>query len=240
MALTLESRHVGKVYVIRGAGRIVAGEEQKALEAAIEHGLREFTRLLLHAGEIERIDSTGMGLLVRYAAHCRNRGGDLRLAAPTGFVSGVLQMTRLASVLRVAASEDEGILSFLKEHSERDDGRLQAGQRVLFLDQSADLCAFVRTVLTQHGYDVLSTSHVRDAKVLLSAAGVDYVVLGPDFAQLASKKVIASLKDVAPHAAALVLARDFKHHDAHHAGSLLLDLLRNAGSDALRTAAGHP
>ena len=41
---------------------------------------------MVQAGEVTRVDSTGMGLLVRFLSHARNRGGDLRLAAPPPFL----------------------------------------------------------------------------------------------------------------------------------------------------------
>ena len=65
MLLNLSSRHVGNVYVIQCAGRVVLGEEVKALEAALDHGAHEFTQFVLNLGELNRLDSIAMGLLVR-------------------------------------------------------------------------------------------------------------------------------------------------------------------------------
>ena len=80
MSLSLDSRHCGRVFVIKCAGRIVTGEEIAILESCMDRGLRESTRIVVQAGEVSRVDSTGMGLLVRFLSHTRNRGGDLRLA----------------------------------------------------------------------------------------------------------------------------------------------------------------
>jgi hypothetical protein len=65
MALRLESRFCGNVYIIHCAGRIVLGDEVKALEAALDVGAREFLRIVLCVSEAERLDSVGIGLLVR-------------------------------------------------------------------------------------------------------------------------------------------------------------------------------
>ena len=62
-----------------------------------------------------RVDSTGMGLLVRFLSHTRNRGGDLRLAAPPPFLDNLLRLTKLTTIFRIYDSEDEAIVSFLKE-----------------------------------------------------------------------------------------------------------------------------
>ena len=85
MSLSVDSRHCGTVYVVRCAGRIVTGEEIAVLEGSINRGLREFNYLVLHAGDVTRVDSTGMGLLVRFLTRIKNNGGDLRLAAPQPF-----------------------------------------------------------------------------------------------------------------------------------------------------------
>ena len=40
MLLSLNSRFVGNVYIIQCTGRVILGEEVKALEAALEQGCR--------------------------------------------------------------------------------------------------------------------------------------------------------------------------------------------------------
>lgn len=230
MPLNLESRHCGKVYIIRCAGRIVTGAEVGELESAIHFALREFTRIVLELSQVDRIDSTGMGLLVRFLTSVRNRGGDLRLAAPTSFLVTLLEMTRLTSILRIYPSEDDAILSFYSEAAPVSQDPAASSKRVLFLDQSADLCAFVRHLLGSHGYDVHSTMLVRDAKVLLRASQVDVIVLGPGSEHLPSETVASSLKTVAPLAAMLQLEADFRHGDPHEAGRTLLNLIQSRGN----------
>jgi anti-anti-sigma factor len=227
MSLSLDSRHCGRVFVIKCAGRIVTGEEITILEACINRGLLESTRIVVQTGEVSRVDSTGMGLLVRFLSHTRNRGGDLRLAAPPPFFSDLLRLTKLATLFRIYESEDEAIVSFLKEPALPNPAGAHAGPLVLFVDQSPDLCAFVRTLLQHHGYEVLSTCRMHDAKTLLSAAKVDYIVLGPDSSSLPSDNVAASLQSLAPKASTVLLQTDFKHGDAEQAGLELLRLMQH-------------
>ena len=115
MSLALESRHVGSVYVVKCAGRIASGEESKVLDEALQRGLREFNRIVLNLAEVKYIDSAGMGLLVRFLWHLRNRHGDLRLAEPAPFVTSLLAMTKLSSVFHTYDSEEAAIVSFLQE-----------------------------------------------------------------------------------------------------------------------------
>ncbi len=117
------------------------------------------------------MDSIGLGLLVRYMTKLRKRGGDLRLAAPPPFAVSLLDMTMLSSVIQTHPTEQDAILSFLNKPPEQK-AQEKRGPRVLVVDSSADLCAFVRSVLLQHGFDVQSTGLVRDAKILLQMFGI--------------------------------------------------------------------
>jgi anti-anti-sigma factor len=223
MLLSIKSRFVGNVYVIECVGRVVLGEEVKALEAELERGEREFTRIVLNLAEVNRLDSIAMGLLVRYAERLGKRGGGLRLAAAPAFVTKLLDMTKLSSMLPNFPTEEEAIVSFLKQ--EPADGlQERRGPRVLVVDESPDLCVFVRTVLMQHGYDVRSTCSFRDAKILLGVDSVDYIVVGPGTPQLSAETVIHTLTALSPKATAFRLAPDFKIRDAREATDALLQM----------------
>jgi anti-sigma B factor antagonist len=226
MSLSVDSRHCGAVYVVRCTGRIVTGEEITVLETAINRGLREFNCVVLHVGDVTRVDSTGMGLLVRFLSHTRNSGGDLRLAATPPFLQSLLHITKLSSIFHIYGSEEEAIVSLLKGTDTPKKASVATGPTVLFVDRSADLCAFVRGLLHNHGYEVLSTCRVQDAKLLLAAGKVDYIVLGADCAQLPSDTVVASLKPLAPSAKMVLLHSDFKYDDAERASRDLLRMLQ--------------
>jgi anti-anti-sigma factor len=221
MLLSLNTRFVGNVYIIRCSGRVILGDEVKALEAALDAGEREFTRFVVDLSEVSRLDSIAMGLLVRYAERMSNLGGGVRLASPPDFVANLLNMTRLSGLLPSFATEEEAIVSFLKERPV-EGAEKQSGPRVLVVDDSADLCVFVRSVLTRHGFDVQSTCSFRDAKILLNADGVEYIVVGPGTPQLPAETVARSLTALAPAAKVVRLDADFKIRDAEEASAALL------------------
>ena len=223
MLLTLKSRFLGNVYVIECAGRVVLGEEVKALESALEAATREFTRIVLNLAEVSRLDSIAMGLLVRYAERLGKQGGGLRLAAPPAFVTNILNMTKLSSMLPSYPSEEEAIVSFLQQNSD-EEAQQRRGPRVLVFDESADLCVFVRTVLMGQGFDVRSTCSFRDAKILLRVDGVDYIVVGPSTPRLSAETVVQSLTALSPKAKVQQLAADFKIQDAQEATAALLQM----------------
>src|SRR5215471_7994768 len=134
MSLSTDSRFVGTVYVVRCTGSIVWGPESKLLDEALQRGLREFTRIVLNLADVKRVDSAGMGLLVRFLWHTRNRRGDVRLAAPSEFVSNLLAITKLSEVFGVYPDEETAIISFLKEGAGSVSDSENTGPRVLFLD----------------------------------------------------------------------------------------------------------
>jgi anti-sigma B factor antagonist len=226
MSLALESRHCGSVYVVRCAGRIIAGQDSALLEESLKRGLREFNRIVLNVSDVNYLDSSGMGLIVRFLWHARTRGGDLRLAGPTPFVTKLLDITKLSAVFNIYADEETAIISFLKEGASTPAESTNTGPRVLFLDPSPDTCAFVRAVLTRHGYRVLSTGLMGDAKILLTASNVDVIVLGPDCGALSSPNTVKVLQQLAPKAKTVVLENEFKSRAADEAGTALLERLQ--------------
>jgi anti-anti-sigma factor len=228
MLLSLSSRFVGNVYVVHCTGRVVLGEEVKALESALDQGAHEFSRFVVNLSELNRLDSIGLGLLVRYAERMEKRGGGVRLAASPPFVETLLSMVKISGLLSNYATEEEAIQSFLKQ-SPTQEAQARSGPRVLVVDESADLCVFVRTVLLQHGYDVKSTCSFRDAKTLLQVDTVDYILVGPGTPQLSSETVLRSLTALAPNATALQLDVDFKIRDAREATDALLQMFGTDG-----------
>jgi anti-anti-sigma factor len=224
MPLTLNSRHLGNVYILQCHGRIALGDEMKSMEAALEFATREFSRLVLNMSSVARVDSTGIGLLVRYATNLRKRNGDLRLADPPPFLTALLNLANLSPYLHALPTEEDAIVSFLKQRvAEKTQAR--PGQRVVVVDQSPDLCAFIRTLLTQRGFDVQSTYSYRDARIMLKVQPAEFILVGPGTGQLSTDFVVKTLQTAAPAAKTVPLGEDFHSRDAHEATEALLQLL---------------
>jgi PleD family two-component response regulator len=150
----------------------------------------------VNLSQLNRLDSIGLGLLVRYAERMQKRGGGIRLAGSPPFVETLLNMSKISRLLPSYPTEEEAILSFLKQ-SPTQEAQSRSGPRVLIVDESADLCVFVRTALTQHGFNVKSTRTFRDAKILLQVDTVDYLLIGHGTPQLSSETVLRSLTALA-------------------------------------------
>ena len=148
MQLSLEHRHVGYVTVITCRGRIVLGEEADALLKQIDDLLPLNSRLLLHLGEVDFIDSGGLGMLVRCLTRVQNAAGQLSMCALSPKVSEVLRVTRLDGVLKPYFAEADAIAS---AHSDVHATGNLAGALVLCADTSSDVLAYLRGLLKVRG-----------------------------------------------------------------------------------------
>jgi anti-anti-sigma factor len=225
MPLQIEERFCGNVFILQCTGHMVLGEELNALESTFDRVVREFQRVVLNVARVTRVDSSGVGLVVRYAANLRKRGGDVRIAAPPAFITEILEITLLNTVIDSYTTEQEALLSFLRLPAPPGQGEYP-GHHVLVVDRSPDLGAFVRAVLGRRGYDVRSASLVSDAKVLLLVQPVDYILVGPGTPKMPSAAILGALAELAPKIPALQLTPEFRSLDAHQAAELLLEMFQ--------------
>ena len=94
-------------------GRVVIGEGnivlRETIQKLVEGGNR---RVLLVMQEVEHIDSSGIGELVRAHTLIRRASGRLKIVHPSAKVQEMLHMTMLHKVLEVHADEDSAIKAF--------------------------------------------------------------------------------------------------------------------------------
>jgi anti-sigma B factor antagonist len=114
MQLKVTSRTKDGVLVIDCSGRIVFGEESSLLRETVKQAVTENNRIVLNLGEVNYIDSGGLGTLVALRITAQNAGGTIKLTNLTKRVGDVLQVTKLLTVFDVYDSEAEAIESFRK------------------------------------------------------------------------------------------------------------------------------
>lgn len=230
MALKLERRFYGNISIIRCEGIIVAGDELGKLEAELQRGLSDAARMVVDLRAVDRIDSMGLGLLVRFLSRSRDKGGDIRLCSPSQFVRKLLSATKLDSVFLVYTSDYNAIASFFVRGVPGEQPR-EFVATVLFLDPSDDLCAFVRSVLGQHGYEVLTTTNFSDAHMLTQAAQPSVILIGRRAAELEDCAVVPTLQATAPGAVTFTLPADFGRSDPQRAAFTLLNAVQQSKSN---------
>lgn len=102
---TLEStvRHEGELAVVQLSGDIDATGEQ-ALEAAwveAAHG----QRVLVHFGDVDYINSTGIALIVGLLARARAEGIEVRACGLSPHYREIFEITRLSDFMTIFADE---------------------------------------------------------------------------------------------------------------------------------------
>jgi anti-sigma B factor antagonist len=109
MNLKIEKRLVDGVNVVSCQGRIMFGEEANALRDFLKQTLTESPRLILNLSGVTYIDSGGLGTLVGVYSSARSAGAEIKLTGLGQRLHDVLQITKLATVFQVFASEQEAL-----------------------------------------------------------------------------------------------------------------------------------
>jgi anti-sigma B factor antagonist len=107
------TRMIDGVTIVHINGRIELGEGSAAVRDVIRDLLaKERKKILLNLGDVDYIDSAGLGILVSAFTSVKNDGGELKLLYLTKKVHDLLQMTKLYTVFEVLDDEEAGIKSF--------------------------------------------------------------------------------------------------------------------------------
>ena len=166
MRLSLDTRQVGRVTIVRCNGRIVAGTENESLRTHVAWLLRDRRAIVLHLGEVGFIDSSGLGTIVRSLTSTRQVHGDLKLCNVPEPVRKVLEVSHLAQLFDTHESEEKAVAAFYRPGT-RAETPSRAGRSVLCLDRNSDVLAYLRELLSGAGYDVHTSSHLGDALLLM-------------------------------------------------------------------------
>jgi anti-sigma B factor antagonist len=110
------TRQIGDVVVVDISGRITLGEGNVILREMVrELGDKGNRKIVLNLGEVNYVDSSGIGELVKTHTSVRNQGGKLKLVNINKRLSDLLQMTRLSSVFDIESDEASAVGSLGSE-----------------------------------------------------------------------------------------------------------------------------
>lgn len=113
MSIKLTARQVDGVTILDLNGRITLGEGSVQLRDAVRDLLSKGQKyILLNLGDVNYIDSSGIGELVSAYTTVRNQGGELKLLNLTKKVHDLLQITKLYTVFDVKDDEASAIASY--------------------------------------------------------------------------------------------------------------------------------
>jgi len=111
--MKIETRKVGDVTVLDCSGKITLGEGTMAVRNSVREILKNGgMKIILHLGDVNYIDSSGIGELVSSYTTVTNGGGQLKLLNLTKKIQELLAITKLLTVFQVYNDERAAVASF--------------------------------------------------------------------------------------------------------------------------------
>jgi len=224
LRLRLDSRPVGDVMVVQCSGRIVAGAEAQSLQLLLEKIWSRHRETVLQLADVEFMDSSGLGAMVRLNSTARSNGCNLRLCALPQPVRKTLEMTNLLSLFNTYDSEAEAIVAaYLGSHA----SDTSAGQlSILLVYDSADVRALLGEVLCRAGYRAVATGNVSDAKILLKATKAKLIIIASNLQSVHGTSTSKAFAEIDPTASLIVLEPGFEAKEPGEAATKLLEIIR--------------
>ena len=113
MNLKTSNRQVDGITIVDCSGRITLGEGSVVLRDSVKDLLTKGQKkILLNLGDVNYIDSSGIGELVSAYTTVKNQGGELKLLNLTKKVHDLLQITKLYTVFDVKDDETSAVKAF--------------------------------------------------------------------------------------------------------------------------------
>jgi anti-anti-sigma factor len=225
MELSLQNQKIGDIVVIRCQGRIVVGAEISSLQLELEKLTQLTKKVVLQLAEVSFIDSVGLGALVRQFGVLRAKGGDLKLCQVSPFLLKVLQVTNLLRILPIYASEAEAIQAFSKGPQFHEETFGTSRTRIVCIDTSHDLLAYLSALLKRSGYEVITTRNPSDAQMFVRVTKTHVLICGPGMQT--NESVLKGFTEANPKVQLMLLPSDFSTAEAGQAGIDLVNRIRS-------------
>ena len=221
MALSLETRHLPGVSVVTCTGRIGEDGGCAALQRHLEDVLPREAYVILNLEKVDSVDSSGLGLLVRWLSRTKTLGGTLKLCAVPANVREVLRVTRLGPLFDILDSETEALTAFQRPAAPMSSADI--GTDVLCVETSSNVLAFLRESLQQAGYRVTATNNLADGLMMLQTTHPKVVIVGAALRARRDTRTAATFNDLLDARAFIELPATFSSDDPSSAGATVLD-----------------
>jgi anti-sigma B factor antagonist len=111
--LDINVRKRSQVQVVQLKGQLRLGEAVDDLQRTVNESLAEGdARFVVNLSEVPMIDSSGIGLLVRFLASAKQRGGSVKLVNPSNFAQKTLRLVGVLNLFEVYEDDDQAVASF--------------------------------------------------------------------------------------------------------------------------------
>ena len=111
--MKISEKHVSDVVVLSLEGSLMGGPEAVSLNEAVNRHLDEKSlKLVLNLKSVERVNSSGLGILIKALTTFKTNGGVLKLANVNPKVYNLLAITKLNTILDSYDSVEAAVKSF--------------------------------------------------------------------------------------------------------------------------------
>jgi len=111
--LDINVRKRSQVQVVQLRGPLRMGAAVDGLRQTMEEALSNGdTRLVLNLAEVNMIDSSGIGLLVKFMASAKQRGGNIKLVQPSKFAVQTLKLVGVLNLFEIFDDDEAAVESF--------------------------------------------------------------------------------------------------------------------------------
>ena len=112
--LDINVRKRSQVQVVQLRGPLRMGAAVDSLRQTLEESVANGdNRLVLNLAEVAMIDSSGIGLLVRFLASTKQRGGNIKLVQPSKFAVQTLRLVGVLNLFEIFDDDDAAAESFV-------------------------------------------------------------------------------------------------------------------------------
>jgi anti-anti-sigma factor len=111
--LDINVRKRSEVQVVQLRGQLRMGTAVDELRQTIEESFANGdARIVLNLAEVGMIDSSGIGLLVKFLANAKQRGGSVKLVQPSKFATQTLRLVGVLNLFEIFDADDKAVESF--------------------------------------------------------------------------------------------------------------------------------
>jgi anti-sigma B factor antagonist len=111
--MDINVRRRNNVNVIQLHGPLKMGEPVDSLRTTCDEALAAGeNKLVVTLADVPHIDSSGIGLLVKYMVSAKQRGGSLKLVNPSKFAVQILRLVGVLNLFEVFDDENAAVESF--------------------------------------------------------------------------------------------------------------------------------
>ena len=111
--MDISVRRRSEVQIVQLRGPLRMGQAVDGLRQTMEEALAAGdTRMVLNLAEVSMIDSSGIGLLVRFLASAKQRGGNIKLVQPNKFAVQTLKLVGVINLFQIFDTDDAAVESF--------------------------------------------------------------------------------------------------------------------------------